>query len=45
MKFTIEAEIAAPPSNVRDAWVTPDNITCWTYASKNGAVEGQKLIL
>ena len=32
MQITIEAEVAAPPSVVWDAWVTPAHITQWNFA-------------
>ncbi len=32
MKITIETEVAAPLSEVWDAWITPDDITSWNFA-------------
>ena len=33
MKISIENEVAAHLCNVWDAWVTPDDITHWNFAS------------
>lgn len=32
MNITVETEVAAPPKQVWDAWVTPDHITQWNFA-------------
>ena len=32
MKITVETEVAAPPKQVWNAWVTPDHITKWNFA-------------
>ncbi|MDX5151945.1 MAG: SRPBCC family protein [Acidiferrobacterales bacterium] len=33
MKITVETEITASPSTVWDAWVTPDDIKNWNFAT------------
>jgi uncharacterized protein YndB with AHSA1/START domain len=33
MKIEVEAEIAAAPNDVWDAWISPDQITKWNFAS------------
>jgi uncharacterized protein YndB with AHSA1/START domain len=32
MKISIETEVKASPKAVWDAWVTPEDITCWNFA-------------
>ncbi|WP_439135313.1 SRPBCC family protein [Pseudomaricurvus sp.] len=32
MKISIEIEVDAPLNTVWDAWVTPEDITCWNFA-------------
>lgn len=35
MVITIQTNVAAPLSKVWDAWVTPEDITNWNFASKD----------
>lgn len=32
MRIKVETEVAAPPKEVWEAWVTPDQITKWNFA-------------
>ena len=32
MKIRVQTEVAAPPYNVWNAWVTPEHITKWNFA-------------
>lgn len=35
MKIIIETKVEAPLENVWGAWVTPDDITRWNFASED----------